>query len=86
MTVKNHGPDHHDPDKRPTGGTGAGRPASTDAVQAVLKAGGGFATTSAAILGTAGALGVGERQLLYALAAICVIAALTMFTAVIMRR
>lgn len=52
--------------------------------RAAFVAGGGFATAIATILGTAGAAGYGDRVVLYALVALCVVAALTMFTAAVM--
>lgn len=51
-----------------------------------LGAGGGFAALIAGILGAAGAWGLGDRVVLYALVALCVLAALTMFTAAAMTR
>jgi len=54
--------------------------------KAALVAGGSFATAIASILGAAGVWGLGDRTILYALVALCVIAALTMFTAAFMIR
>ncbi len=54
--------------------------------RAALVTGGGFATAIATILGAAGAWGLGDRTILYALVALCVIAALTLFTAAFMVR
>lgn len=62
----------------------------TDAQSGVAKAafvaGGSFATAIGTILGAAGAWGLGDRTILYALVTLCVIAALTMFTAASMMR
>ena len=49
------------------------------ASRAVLVAGGGFATTVATILGAVGKWHLGERATLWALGALCVIVALTLF-------
>jgi hypothetical protein len=49
-------------------------------------AGGSFATAIATILGAAGMWGLGDQTILYALVALCVVAALTMFTAASMMR
>ncbi|WP_203837376.1 hypothetical protein [Winogradskya humida] len=43
--------------------------------------GGRFSIAIAGVLGAAGMWGLGDRTVLYALVALCVIAALTMFTA-----
>jgi len=51
-----------------------------------LVTGGTFAGLIAGILGAAGAWGLGDRVILYALVALCVLAALTMFTAAFMVR
>ncbi|MEU8606412.1 hypothetical protein AB0C29_00160 [Actinoplanes sp. NPDC048791] len=61
------------PDQQQSGSHGVAR--------ATLVAGGGFATAIGTILGVAGAWGYGDRVVLYALVAVCVVAALTMFTA-----
>jgi hypothetical protein len=45
----------------------------------VLAAGGGFATTIATILGVAGRWQVSDRATLWALCALCVVVAITMF-------
>jgi hypothetical protein len=50
-------------------------------MRALLTAGGGFATTVATILGLAGRYRLGDTVVLYALAAVCLIAALTLLTA-----
>jgi hypothetical protein len=49
--------------------------------RAALVAGGTFSTAIAGIIGAAGMWGLGDRTVLYALVSLCVIAALTMFTA-----
>ena len=49
------------------------------AARAVLVAGGGFATTIATILGVAGRWHLGDQSTLWALGALCVVVALTMF-------
>jgi len=55
-------------------------------VKATLATGGGFATTVATIFGVAGKYSLGDQATLYALGAVCLIAALTMFTAAFMTR
>jgi hypothetical protein len=57
-----------------------------DVARAALIAGGSFATAISAILGAAGVWGLGDRTILHALIALCVVAALTMFTAAWMIR
>ena len=47
----------------------------------VLVAGGSFATTISALLGVIGLYGLGDTAIFSSLLALCVIAALTMFTA-----
>jgi hypothetical protein len=54
--------------------------------KAALVAGGTFATGISAILGAAGLWGLGDAMVLGALGALCLIAALTMFTAARMVR
>lgn len=49
------------------------------ASRAVLLTGGGFATTVATILGVVGKWHLGERATLWALGALCIIVALTLF-------
>ena len=55
-------------------------------MRAVLAAGGGFATTVATILGVAGRYALGDVVILYGLAAVCLIAAITMLTAAAVTR
>ncbi|XVU27173.1 hypothetical protein ACQPZJ_09065 [Actinoplanes sp. CA-054009] len=47
--------------------------------RAVLTAGGGFATAVATILGVAGRWQVGDQATVWALVALCIIVALTLF-------
>jgi hypothetical protein len=54
--------------------------------KAALVTGGSFATAIGSILGAAGLWALGDRTVLYALVALCVIAAMTMFTAAAMAR
>lgn len=71
-----------------TSGQGLGPPPDhrSGVAKAALLTGGSFATAIGTILGAAGAWGIGDRTVLYALVALCVIAALTMFTAASMMR
>ncbi|MBL7260753.1 hypothetical protein [Paractinoplanes lichenicola] len=75
---------------RPSGGyPDRGEPPAdhrSGVARAALVAGGSFTTAIGAILASAGMWGLGDRTILYALVALCVIAALTMFTAAIMMR
>ena len=53
-------------------------------IRLVLAAGSSFAALIASILGVVGVWSLGDRTILYALITLCVIAALTMFTATYM--
>lgn len=76
MTTVSRGPQTGQPMPDPRSGV----------AKAALVTGGSFATAIGTIVGAAGAWGLGDRTILHALVALCVIAALTMFTAARMLR